>query len=353
MCLRLPPRSTLTSPCLHSFGRRTLMTFALVSVSTLGIVKSFATSYTMFVSFELLLCLCTPGAFHTLFIMMVEWVVPEKRILGGTFVCIAYSLGQIALGVVSAYVTNFRWFLRAIYAPALLVLSYIWLVPESVRWMHSKGMHKRVHCVIQKAANMNGVILSKKADMYLRNARDGAEALKKCRKMDPVAVSEPKSQTIFTSRRLFVRMMICAFCMFANNAIYIGLNVHSVFLAGSNSKHFNYIAVNIIEVPANIISYYVMLGMGRRLPFSCSLLATAVLCMMAEHVPAFEYESALRLALFVASKLFITVSESIVMMYVSEMFPTCLRQSYMNSIYAISCLGSMSAPQIALLVSDI
>lgn len=346
----------------HRFGRRTMIASALFFVCTLGIAKSFATSYIMFVLFEFLLCLCTPGSFTTLFIMMIEWVVPEKRVIGGTFICIAYSVGQILLGVVSASMWSFRSLLRTIYAPAYLVLAYMWLVPESVRWLNSKGHNGRVRRTIEQAAAVNNIRLSERAMVFL-NRNDagavgdgelGAPATEMTVGEDgakqPVDAEQPVvgRQTIFTSRRLFVRLLICVFCMFSNSAIYIGLNVHSVSLSGS-SKHFNYIAVNVIEVPANIVSYFIMMRMGRRLPFACSLMATAVLCLMAEHVPVFEYEHALRLALFVASKLCITISYSIVFVYISEMFPTCLRQSFMNSCYAMSCMGSMTAPQIALL----
>lgn len=334
---------------------------ALCFVCTLGIGKSFATSYVMYVCFEFFLCLCTPGSFTTLFIMMIEWVVPDNRVFGGTIICIGYSIGQILLGVVAANVWSFRTLLRVIYAPAFVVLGYMFLVPESVRWQNSKGHHGRVRRTIERAARINKVTLSERAMMFLnRHEVDGKSALAMTdlaggenreastnHKQDAIDSSSSR-QTIFTSRRLFVRLLICAFCMFSNSAIYIGLNVHSVFLDGS--KHFNYIAVNLIEVPANIITYFIMIRMGRRLPFSVSLLATGVLCLMAEHVPEFEYEHATRLALFVASKLCITISYSIVFVYISEMFPTCLRQSFMNSCYAMSCVGSMTAPQIALLV---
>lgn len=345
---------------------------SLFFVCTVGIGKSFASSYIMFVCFEFLLCLCTPGSFTTLFIMMIEWVVPEKRVLGGTYICIAYSIGQIMLGVVSANISSFRNLLRVIYAPAFVVLGYMCLVPESVRWLNSKGHYERVQRTIERAARVNGVTLSERSLAFLqRNNKGVAELIDghiqvvtldvdklqqqhekhELKQQHRPLENTTKTQTIFTSRRLFLRLLICVYCMFSNSAIYIGLNVHSVFLTGSGSKHFNYIAVNLIEVPANIIAYFIMVRMGRRLPFSCSLIATAVLCLMAEHVPVFEYEHALRLGLFVASKLCITVSYSIVFVYISEMFPTCLRQSFMNSCYAMSCMGSMTAPQIALLVS--
>lgn len=321
-----------------------MIIMSLAFVCTLGMAKSMATSFLMYVILKFVLCLCTPGSFTTLFIMTVEWVIPAKRALAGMLICVAYSFGQILLGFVAAYINNFRVLLRVLYAPAFIVIGYMWLVPESLRWMHNKGQHERVRNTIEQAARLNKVTLSEQTLQELENSIKLANSVDR-------DIVKPHKGSIFTSKRLFCRLLICVYCMFTNSGIYFGLNVHSQLLSGN--KYFNYIVVNLVEIPANVIAYFIMTRSGRRLPFSLSLITTAILCVGAELVPESQYADAIRLTLCMASKLSITVSYSIAFVYISEMFPTQLRQSFMNSCYAMACVGSMLAPQIRLLVRKV
>lgn len=329
-----------------------MITMSLIFVCTIGMAKSFATSYIMYVILKFCLCLCTPGSFTTLFIMTVEWVVPKKRVLAGIVMCLGYSIGQIGLGCIASYVTNFRYLLRVLYAPAFIVLSYMWVVPESLHWMYNKGQHERVRSTIEQAATLNKVILSEQTLHDLNQSIEMAERKNatledgaKVKSTSKLAIGE----TIFTSRILFCRLLICVYVMFTNSMIYTGLNVHSQTLEGS--KFTNYILVNMVEIPGNIIAYFVMVRSGRRLPFSLSVIGTGLLCFASEMVPSSHpHVGTIRLGLCMASKLSATVSYSIAFVYISEMFPTQLRQSFMNGCYAMSCVGSMVAPQIRLMV---
>lgn len=329
-----------------------MIMISLTFVCTIGMAKSFATSYIMYVILKFSLCLCTPGAFTTLFIMTVEWVVPKRRVLAGILICLGYSVGQILLGCLAAVVPNFRWLLRVLYAPAYIVLGYMWVVPESLHWMYNKGQHERVRKTIEKAACLNNVTLSEQTlrelnmsiELAQKKSDNAEEGLKN------KSESESKlGQTIFTSKRLFCRLLICVFVMFTNSMIYTGLNVHSQSLSGS--KFSNYILVNMVEIPGNISAYFFMIRSGRRLPFSISVIGTGLLCFASEMVPSsLEHFEIIKLVLCMASKLSVTVSYSIAFVYISEMFPTQLRQSFMNGCYAMSCMGSMVAPQIRLMV---
>lgn len=331
-----------------------MIIISLFFVCTLGMAKSFATSYVMYAILKFALCLCTPGAFTTLFIMTVEWVVPSNRVLAGLLICLGYSFGQISLGCIAAYVLNFRWLLRVLYAPAYIVLGYMWLVPESLHWMHNKGQHERVRRTIEQAASLNQVTLSEQTMLELNKSIELAQT-RSANVVEDGLKSSPTSnlkigQTIFTSKRLFGRLLICVFVMFTMSMIYTGLNVHSQTLEGS--RFSNYILVNLVEIPANIIAYFVMIKSGRRMPFSLSLITTGLLCIASELIPeSHPMVASIRLILCMASKLSVTVCYSIAFVYISELFPTQLRQSFMNGCYAMSCMGSMLAPQIRLLVS--
>lgn len=68
-----------------------------------------------------------------------------------------YTCGLIVMPFIAWAVPYWRNFLRVIYAPTLLILSYSFFLDESIRWLYSKGKKERAVQLIQKIAKRNGV----------------------------------------------------------------------------------------------------------------------------------------------------------------------------------------------------
>lgn len=86
----------------------------------------------------------------------MEIVDPSKRVLAAAFVCSAYPLGEIIVGVVQWLTFDWRTLLRIVRIPFLLVVIFYWTMPESVRWLMSKGKREEALKVLKKIAETNG-----------------------------------------------------------------------------------------------------------------------------------------------------------------------------------------------------
>lgn len=64
------------------------------------------------------------------------------------------------MGLIAWTTPNWRWFLRYLYLPGLILIAFFWLTPESLRWMLAKGKKEETKEIIRKAAKLNKIHIS-------------------------------------------------------------------------------------------------------------------------------------------------------------------------------------------------
>lgn len=295
------------------------------------------------------------GTFMGAFVLGMELVGPSKRTLGGTVIMCCFTIGNILLGSIAMFVRNFRIILRFSYAPALLVISYFWLIPESSRWLMIIGRQREAVNVILRAAQVNRVKLS---DKTLKKLHDRCNSVGSERDniVELAGQSSSGIAAICKSRKLLLRTISCCFCWLVNAFVAYGLTVNSVGLAGS--KYANFMLISSVEIPAYILTYFIMGRVGRRWSLCGTMLLSGLACLGTLLVEPKSVEdtndnSMGQLVLYLVGKFAITASFSILYVYTTEIFPTNMRNGLMSTCSMIGRVGSMLAPQTPLLVRHI
>lgn len=327
-----------------TIGRRSVMVYATVLSGVVGVAQSYANDYWTFLFFEFLVTAVGSGAYSASFILGIEITIPEKRVLGSTIMNVMCGIATISLGVAAWLVPNWRHLLRVIYFPSVIMVLSFWLIPESVRWLFVKGRRSEASRIIKKAAKMNGVTLSEKVSKYLEHISsegDFVEVEKKVEKNLPL-------KAVLKSRKLILRLIVCAFCWMTNAFVYYGLSLNAVSIMGSkNNPYLNFILVSIVELPAQAVVVLMLDTVGRRACLCSSLIGSAMSCFAFILIPTEQQE--VSLVAYLLGKLFITVSFNVIYIYTTELFPTSLRHSIMACCSMLGRIGSMLAPQTPLL----
>lgn len=276
----------------------------------------------MYATMEFITSMCAAGIYMAVFILGVE-LVGAKRVLGGTMIAQIFAVGQVILGFITMHITNYRHLLRVIYMPTMVVLCYIWCIPESVRWLISNGQNKKALKIIYKAAKTNRVELSNSTlDSMYDFSDNESDLINKSN-----AANSSPFLLAMRSKTLVLRFLICCFCWFTNGFVYYGISIHAVSLAGN--KYINFILISAAEVPAIIITYFLMQNFRRKLSLQLAMLVCATVCIMSEFIS--DYSPIWKLILFGIGKCSISIAFTVSYVYTSELFPTNLRQSFMSS----------------------
>lgn len=203
----------------------------------------------------------------------MELVSPDKRVLAGSIVSSAYAIGEAALAILAMYVHNWRMLLRIMYISGLLLMSLFWLMPESLRWMLSKGQNDKVKRILRKAAKMNNVDLSED----LLSNLDHEKKVKENETNDyPIGM-------VFKSRILILRLATCSFCWITCAFVFFGLTLNSVAVSGN--LYLNFVFVGLIEIPAYVVMCLVANKIGRRIFLCSSLILSGTACLAFIFIP--------------------------------------------------------------------
>ncbi|KAJ6638845.1 Organic cation transporter protein [Pseudolycoriella hygida] len=336
------------------YGRRTLFILGLFFSTVFGMIKSFSSIYSIYIVCEFLEAAIGAGAYATSFILAMELLEPKKRVIGGTLIACSYTIGEIYLGVIAMHFTNFRTQLQILYAPLLAIISYFWLIPESVRWLAITGKTKQASKTILRAAKVNSIKLSENVLNMIQavNFDTLTEAKKEKNNASGAATKNGNSEQqesfldVLRSKTLLARLMNCSFCWITNALVYYGLSLNSVNLAGS--KYVNFMLVCAAEIPGYFITIMVMEHVGRKWTLCGSLVTCGLSCLASQYLP--NDEPVLRLILFLVGKSAITVSFTVLYVYTAELYPTNLRNSLVCACSMVGRIGSIVAPQTPLLI---
>lgn len=104
-----------------------------------------------------------------LFISATELVGPKFRVVTSATCSSMFAVGQVILGGVAWVVQPWRYMIIALHVPCFLIITYYWILSESVRWLLSKGKYEEAKAVLEKVARVNKTQISEKTMHGLLN----------------------------------------------------------------------------------------------------------------------------------------------------------------------------------------
>lgn len=283
----------------------------------------------------------------------LEWVSTKYRVLGSSVVSLSFPIGEVCLGLAAMYIQDFRHLMRTLYTPGLLIVAYIWLVPESVRWLLVTGRVDRAINILKKTAATNGRQLSEKSINMLK-LRYAPYLITKSAIDNKLSTIEKPSmlhsiRSIIKSKRLLVRFFCGCYCWVTCCYCFYGLSLVSTNIRGEN-RYMSFINVAVVEIPGVLLAIPLLNRFSRRKLAFITLMITGVTTIITPWVP--QDKSVIVLLCFMIGKASISCGFTILYIFTAEIWPTNLRNTMMCSSSMIGRIGGMVAPLTPLLVSN-
>lgn len=212
------------------------------------------------------------------FITAIEIGNKKNRMLAGVLFAYAIYMGEAIFAVIAMLVPYWKTLIHIICSPAILFISYIWLIKESIRWQILTGRSRSAKETLKLIAKTNKLnIKSEEIDgldeSELRNAFN----------MESETTKEGFRE-VFKSREVLKRFLVATFCRFTVTFIYYGLLINSVWLPGN--KYTNFLLAAVMSFPGELLSMYVMNKIGRKMPLIVGYLMCGTACIACGVVPA-------------------------------------------------------------------
>lgn len=186
-------------------------------------------------------------------------------------------IGGLSFALLAKTFPYWRTFILVVYPPSLLFLLYIYLLPESIRWLLSKGRKEQAVEIIMKAAKTNNVTLSDETMKQLTEE-----------KTKPIEEKQEKNEDglwmqVFRSPIIMTRLAICSWWWITCTFVFYGLAINSVSLAGD--KYTNYMLVVSVEVVAVVTNALVLDRVGRKRTLLAAYTVCGFSCVAIAFVP--------------------------------------------------------------------
>lgn len=204
------------------------------------------------------------------------------------------------------------------YVPVIVVLVLYFFVPESARWLISKGRVEEAKVIFKDIARQNGKEFPQ--DLFLSTALKSSRIIEA--KFDGTS-RKPGLRDLFTPCSIALRTLNMSYQWFSVTLCFYGITFALTQLSGN--PYLNFFLGALCEIPGSLLGYFYINYLGRRYILSGLQILSGLACLAAGLLVLAPNLWLLQTILALVGKFGATCVFGTVYLYTSELFPTTMR----------------------------
>jgi len=298
------------------------------------------------------------------YVLGMELMSPRWRLFAGVIMNIVMAVGIIIAGFLGMAIQDWRFLGLALSLPGILIVPLSFVLPESPRWLLNTNCLPQLEKVLIKAAKMNkrlskdeneskiesisyceNKILHEKQKISANAAvwtearlKDQMKLIVQNEQQENQNATKVFAHDLFRSNTTRVKSLIIFFNWMVASVVFFGVTLSSARL--TVNPVFSVLISGSVEVLAYLALFPILNSLGRRIPYSCSMLATGIICFSS----IFTKSDLAAFVLSMIGKFFISAAFSILYIFSAELFPTVLRNTGMGISSVTAKAATMLAP---------
>ncbi|XP_062423632.1 solute carrier family 22 member 13-like [Rhea pennata] len=322
--------AVIFGPLSDRIGRRPVILMSILIQGLFGVGIAFVPDFYVYMAFRCVVGASVSGITMTILALATEWVGVSYRPHAVLTSHCCFAIGQMLLAGLSYAIRNWRLLEIAGSVPIFALFFYFWVLPESARWLVTKGRVEKAKKVLQKAASINKRTIP----------------LGLLEQLKPEAQTKHGS-TVDLFRKNHLRkvtlIMLCTW--FANSLVYYGLSLNVTNFG--LDIYLTQLAFGAVEIPARASCILLLQWFGRKKSQGVLLLLSGLVCLIITGIP--EDLAVVITVLAVIGKFASSASFSTSYVYTAELFPTVVRQTGLGLCSMSARVAGIIAPLIYLL----
>lgn len=215
----------------------------------------------------------------TSFILALELVGPNYRSLVTVMTTMFYTSGLMLLSGLTYLVRDWRQMSLATSVPFFLYFFYWFVLPESPRWLLSKGKFESASRILEKLARVNG----KEFPISFKQQLKQRMMLKRTRSEESLLRRGPGVSALFKTPNMRLKTCLVTLNWFANAMVYVGLSYYGPAL-GSN-EYVSFFLSSAVELPSAFMCWLIIDRWGRRWPICVCMIISGITCIATMSLP--------------------------------------------------------------------
>lgn len=318
----------------HRLGRKPMLIWCCLQVAVASASATLAPNFLIYCGLRFLSAFGLAGIIMAQTSLVAEWTTTRRRDVAMTILGCTYSTGQMALAGLAFALRDWSDLQLAVSIPYLAISLLSWWMPESARWLITKGQTERALQELRKVARINGHKEAKKTltiEVLMSNMEEESTTEAHGSVLDLFCVP-------ILCRRTCAMLVVNFFQMLSYYGLVLDLQSlgRDIFLLQT--------LFGAVDFLGRASAVLLLRFLGHRTTLAGSL-ALAGSCILANGLVPQDLQS-LRVALAVLGKGCFGISLTCVSVYKTELFPTTLRMTADGLLNSAGRLGAMMGPLI-------
>ncbi|XP_049726645.1 solute carrier family 22 member 14 [Elephas maximus indicus] len=321
-------------------GRYPTILVSLLGLTIFGFGTAFVNSMESYLFFRFSVAQAVAGYGISSMSLVTEWLVGVHRARAIIVSHCYFTAGILILSGLAYSIPHWRLLFLVGGAPVFCVIPYIWVLPESPRWLMLRGKVEEAKQILCRAASVNKKVipLNLLTQMHLSGKK-------------PVKTSVLD----FYGNRYLRKVTLVMGCLwFTISYTYLTLSL-KVKDFGVN-PYTRQVIPSLMEVPARLCCVLLLEHLGRKWTLALTLLQASLVCLLVLLLPQGEDGPRLRWPCWLATELKFTVvlvillgefslagSVTLLFIYTAELLPTVLRATGLGLVSLAFAAGAISS----------
>ncbi|KAF7993231.1 hypothetical protein HCN44_006291 [Aphidius gifuensis] len=320
-----------------TIGRKLVFTISLIIQLVGGILVAISPNYWSFVLARAIVGTSISGIYLTAYVIATEMVGPSKRRIAGVCVQLFWTIGYVGVAGLAALFPDWRNLQYAITLPSIFFLLYWWLIPESARWLITKGRDEEAKDILQSASIENERELSRDTIQQLldyntekvdKNENTGGTTI------IHYLIKYPniRNKTLF----------LCLIWIVASGTYY-GLSWGASKLNGN--PYVIHAISGAIEAPVYLFLILTLDRWGRKKTLLGSMILTGIALNSSALLTNYGFTNG-SIAMYMIGKMAITSAYGVAYLFTTEQYPTTVRNMGLGACSTAARIGPILATHI-------
>lgn len=333
--------AAVSGPLADRFGRKSVFKATMLIYSIFSLICAFSPNFTFLLIARFLVGVGIGGETPVVTSILGEFIPASKRGKLQGLIDTFWAVGWLAAAIIAYFViptVGWRWTFVIGALPAFFIFVIRRHLPESPRWLMSKGRVKEAEEIVN---DIEQSLIAQGLTIPKINIKDIKE--------DEIAIDKKVDITSLFSKKYFKRSIMLCIVWFLGMFGYYGLFswLPSLFVAAGHTmvKSFFYVLImQIAFVPNQFICAYLMDKIGRKVLLVPNLILSGITTIAYGWALGHGASSTIVMILGIFTSFFVSATWAVLFTYTPESYPTRIRATGVAFASACSRIGSMLAP---------